>query len=115
MTIDHYEALFDAKYLRWFDIVERGEVTVTIEDVCREELTMRGGVKKKSPVVTLKGATKQWVLNRTNADMIAKIHGNKPTNWKGKKVTLYVAETQLYNREAKQMETVNCIRVKEAK
>lgn len=114
MTVDHFEALFDAKYLRWFDIVEKGEVPVTIEAVAKEELTRRGGIKKKAPVVTVKGAKKQWVLNRTNAEAIANIHGNKPSEWVGKTVTLYVSQTQLWNETTRKNESVPCIRVKES-
>lgn len=112
MDRDHYETLFDSKYLRWFDIIDRGDVRVTIESVAKEELTLRGGIKKKAPVVKVKGGTKQWVLNRTNAESIAKLYGNKPSDWIGKAVTLFVTETQLYNKETKQKEMVPCIRVR---
>ncbi len=108
MTIDDYEALFDSKYLRWFDIEGKGDITCTIEKVAREELTLRGGAKKKAPVITTKNGSKPLVLNRTNADAIADLHGNKPSQWPGKRITLYVTQTKLKGK------TVNCIRVKGA-
>lgn len=108
MTVDHFEALFDATYLRWFDIEGKGDVTVTITKVRREEVTLRGGAKKIAPIVTFNGAKKEFVLNRTNAESIAKVIGSpKPSQWIGKKVTLYVTTTKLKG------ETVNCIRVRE--
>ena len=109
MTIDHYEALFDSKYLRWFDIDGKGDVPVTITKVEREELTLRGGAKKKSPVVTMEGKQKQLVLNRTNADTIAELFGLKPSAWVGKKIVLYVSTTNLKGKP------VNCIRIKAGK
>jgi len=110
--IDVYEALFDSKYLRWFHIQEaldkegKTEIVCTIENVERVELTLRGGAKKWGPVVTIKGGTRQFVLNRTNADTIAELHGNQPSKWIGKKFAIYVTTTKLKGK------TVNCIRVK---
>ncbi len=31
IDIDDYEALFDSKYLRWFDIEGKGDIVCTIE------------------------------------------------------------------------------------
>lgn len=107
MTVDHYEALFDSKFLRWFDIVEKGDVTVEITKVRKEEVTLPGGAKKMAPIVTFKGAKKEFVLNRTNGDSIAGQCGQKPSQWIGKKITLYVTTTNCKGR------TVNCIRVRE--
>ena len=112
MTVDHWEAMFDAKYLRWFDIVEKGEVEVTIEKVEPEELTMKGGIKKVAPVVTVKGAKKQFVLNKTNSNSIAILHGNQPSKWVGKKITLFVTKTRMWDEETKKMVTKDCIRIK---
>lgn len=107
MSVDHYEALFDSKYLRWMDIVEHGDVLVTISKIERNvELTLRGGVKKKSPLLHFKGASKPLVLIKTNSESIAEIYGNKPSNWIGKQVVLYVTTTDLKGK------TVNCIRIK---
>ena len=106
MTIDHFEALFDKKFLRWFDIDGKGDVVCTIESVKQEELTMRGGVKKKTGVMMIKNGSKPLVLNATNAEAIAAIYGDRPSQWLGKKIVLYVTTTKLSGK------TVNCIRVK---
>ena len=50
---DDFERLFDQNYLRWFHL--QGEpALVEIVKIDRQELTLRGGAKKKSPVLTLK-------------------------------------------------------------
>ena len=105
MTVDYWEALFDREFLRWFDL-DGKEVTVTIEKVSREELTLPGGQKRMKPVLTLKGAKKRLVLNKTNAGTIAELLGNKPSQWVGKSITLFESRTK------KSGETVPCIRVK---
>ncbi len=94
MTVDHYEALFNSKYLRWFDIAERKEVTVEIEGVTVEELTLPGGAKDNRPVMRFKGAKKPLVLNKTNANAIAELHGVIPSKWKGKPITLQLSQTK---------------------
>lgn len=89
----HYQLLFPSKYLKAADLGDR-QVTVTIEKIVMEELAMRGGRKERKPVITLKGKKKRWVLNRTNADAIAKLHGNYLNDWCGKEVTLCAAKVQ---------------------
>ena len=109
--IDEYEALFDSTYLRWFHLLEvlekegKTEAICTIEKVERVELTLRGGAKKWGPVLTIKGGSRPFVLNRTNADTIAELYGPKPSQWIGKKFALFVPTTKLRGK------TVNCIRV----
>ncbi|TWT57219.1 hypothetical protein KOR42_05770 [Thalassoglobus neptunius] len=107
MTVDHWEALFDSTYLRWFDIEGKGDIKVEIGSVSREELTLRGGAKKVAPVLKFKRAKKPLVLNKTNCDSVAKACGNKPSQWPGKSITLYVTTTKLSGK------TVNCIRVRD--
>lgn len=109
---DHWEVLFNQNYLRWFHLMGK-EATVEIERVEKDvELTMPGGTKDKRGVVHFKGKDKPLVLNKTNARMIASIHGNKPSLWPGKKVILYPTQTPMWNADTKQMEKIGCIRVK---
>ena len=111
---DHYEALFDSQYLRWFDLVDR-QVLIRITKVERRELTLRGGVKKNSGVVSFEvvqgelESVKPLVLNRTNGDAIAGIHGVSVVDWVGKEIVLYVTQTKLKGKP------VNCIRVRAKK
>lgn len=107
--IDHWEAMFDSTYLRWFDL-DGKEHTVTIESVKQEELTLRGGAKKKAPVVRFCKAKKPLVLNKTNAEKISDLLGTNVTKeWIGKAITLYQTTTNLGGK------TTPCIRVKAAK
>ena len=118
---DHFEALFDHSYMRWFHLNDKPaliEITGVEKDV---ELTMTGGITKKAPVMTFKmisGAieeVKPLVLNKTNCNAIAAIHGTKPSLWAGKQVVLYPSVTKMFNSEIKKMTEVGCIRVREKK
>ena len=110
MTPDHWRALLPES--RWLYAFMLGgkDVTVTIEKVQREAL-MRQGIKEPElrPVLYIKGKDKQLVLNKTNLSAIAKLHGDKPSQWAGKKVTLYETTTH------RGRETVPCIRIKGAR
>ena len=113
--IDHWEALFDKKYLRWFHL-QGQEVVVEIEKVERGvEMTLPGGKKARKPIVHFKGKDKPLVLNVTHCKSIAEIHGKEVSSWKGKKVLLYPTKTQMYDNDLKKMVERECIRIKEAK
>jgi hypothetical protein len=111
---DDFERLFDQNFLRWFHLNGKPAL-LEIVDVKREELTLRGGATKKSPVISIKqinGAiesVKPLVMNRTNMEEIATFLGRKPSEWKGKQFVVYQAETKLKGK------TVPCIRIRAPK
>jgi len=108
---DDYERMFDQNYLRWFHL-QNEPAMVEIIAVTREELTLRGGAKKKSPVIALrqiKGkieSIKPLVMNRTNMDSIVDFLGRKPSTWIGRQIVLFVDTTKLKGK------SVPCIRVR---
>ncbi len=113
-SLDHVDLMFPNRYLKAADL--RGnEWTGTIEKVVIEELHRVGGGKEKKPVVHFAEMSKRkpddrkvLVLNKTNARLIAKLHGNKPKEWTGCKVTLYPTRVK-----AKGGAMVDALRIKE--
>lgn len=100
--IDHYEALFDKKYLRWFHL--RGKpALVEIVSVERDvTMTLPGGAKSVKPLVHLNliqgeiESIKPLVLNKTNGDSIVAATGtNKPSEWPGHQIVLYETKTRM--------------------
>lgn len=129
---DHWQALFDHKYLRWFDLKNEPALCEIVNVEARVELTLPGGAKAKKPVIHLKlvkgkienatddngkplNTIKPLVLNTTNGSMIASIHGPKPSEWLGKQIVLYETNTRLWNSQTKKMEEVPCLRIREAR
>lgn len=112
MTVDHWEALFDAKFLRWFDLNGKPAL-VEITGVAKQKLTLPGGKQDERGVLQLRLVqghitnVKPLVLNKTNAATIAGIHGDKPTGWTGGHIVLFEDQTQCKGK------TVPCIRVRE--
>lgn len=101
----HTDDLFERKFITAHDLLKR-DVTVTIETLAIEELRAHGGRKEKKPVLYFVGKDKGLVLNRTNVDLIAKLHGKETDGWIGQKITLYPTTTKMGT------ETVDCIRVR---
>jgi hypothetical protein len=114
----HVELMFPKKYLKAADIQELGrDLVITIGRVALEELTYAGGRKEKKWVIHRKGKTKdgeepkQFVLNVTNARMIAQVTGETDCDdWPGHKVALYNTTCQ-----GQKGEIVDCIRVRPTK
>jgi hypothetical protein len=79
--------LFPSKYLSAGDLKGKS-IVLTIEKVT-QDLLEANGEKRLKPIVSFVGATKTLVLNATNYDRIADLHGDETNNWGGKKITVY--------------------------
>ena len=86
--------VFPSKYLKAEDL-EGANVTVTIEEVNREEV----GPKKESKlVIRFVNTRKKMVLNKTNATTIAKLYGEETDEWLGKRIILYSKDTEFQGK-----------------
>lgn len=90
---------FPSNFLKATDLNGR-RVTVTISHVLPEKV----GDDVK-PCVYFQGAEKGLVLNKTNANEIAVMHGFETDHWVGKKIVVYPTTTDFQGRR------VACIRV----
>ena len=130
--VDHWQALFDQTYLRWFDLQGQPSLCEIVSVHARVELTLPGGAKSRKPVVFLKqvqgkienakdedgkplATTKPLVLNATNGASIADIHGVRPSTWMGCQIVLYQDSTRMWSPSAKKMIDTPCIRIRAAK
>lgn len=98
--------MFDAKYVGAWDLPKGRDVVVEIESVAGETLVAQGNKKNRKPVIKLKGKEKRFVVNKTNAALIAGMYGKDTTKWIGKRLALY-ATTTPFGREVH-----DCIRVR---
>lgn len=82
--------LFPSDWMK-VDDVGGGTLDLIIGRVVKEQL--QNGEEK--PVVHWKGDTqKPLILNRTNFDLIADLHGDDTDDWKDKPIRLYAGRTQ---------------------
>lgn len=79
-------------------------VNVLIAAVKLEEIG-QGTKKERKLLVSFQGKEKKLVCNKTNANIIAKLHGDNTDNWIGKWITILPREVEF------QGDTVWAIRV----
>ena len=82
--------MFGGSFLKAADLQGK-MVRVIIEDVQMELLKGDHGEEEKW-VIKFRDKDKRLVLNKTNANMIASIHGDDTDNWIGKDVKLYACK-----------------------
>jgi hypothetical protein len=103
--LTHWKALADTTYIGAYALPNGEDLTVTIERVQREEITVAGGRKEDHIVMYLKGQ-KPMVLNSTNGTSIQQLYGPYIEGWIGKQITLFASTTRLGN------ELVECLRIR---
>jgi len=83
------------------------DVTLAIRNVKFDDLKLTDGATERKPIVFFEKTKKKFVLNKTNATTIAKLHGAEARGWAGKRITLYPTTCQAFGK------TVDCIRVRD--
>ena len=97
--------VYPSKYVSAEDL--DGEKLVTIEKTVLEDVfntEINATVRK--PIVYFKGATKGFLVNKTNWKKIARKYGHESDAWVGQKVILTVIEVKAFG------DIVQAIRVK---
>lgn len=94
---------FPSAYLKAGDIPVDRPVTVRIDHVTTEEV---GKERDRRPVLYFTGKEKGMVLNKTNANTVAKAYGNETDDWQGKPVQIVSTETEFGG------EMVACLRLR---
>lgn len=104
-TKTHWKKLVDPRYIGAYALPNGDDITVTIERVQLETVTMMGGKKEDHTICYLKGQ-KPMILNVTNSKSIHKLYGPFIEDWAGKQITLFASTAKLGN------ELVECLRIR---
>lgn len=100
-------AAFPSKYVKAGQLPEDGTpVRVTIAKVVTENVAGEGKPPENKPVLYFEKKKQGIVLNKTNADVIAKAFGDETDDWTGRQIMLYSTETTFQGK------TMPCIRVR---
>jgi hypothetical protein len=78
-------------YLKAPDLQNR-TVTLVIEEVVAQEVG-KDGNREVKPVCKFKGKAKKFVLNKTNARLLAELYGPRIEDWADKEITLVPSVT----------------------
>lgn len=95
----HVDLLHPSKYLRGAELLGK-TVTVVIDGIDpRAELKRTDGSTEHRPLLRFKGKDKMMVLNRTNAQAIARMHGTEVKGWIGKSIKLRAEKVTAFGKE----------------
>lgn len=101
----HWKQLVDPRYIGAYALPNGEDITVTIEKVQLETVTMMGGKKEDHTIAYLKGQ-KPMMLNVTNSKSIHKLYGPFIEDWAGKQITLFASTAKMGG------EMVECLRIR---
>lgn len=101
----HWKKLVDPRYIGAYALPSGNDMTVTIELVRAETITMMGGKKEDHSIMYLVGQ-KPMILNATNSKSIHKLYGPFIEDWAGKQITLFASTTNMGK------EIVECLRIR---
>lgn len=89
--------IFPSKYVAAADLDGR-TVTLTIKGVTMEEMLTHDSKKVSKPVVWFEKATKGFVMNLTNAKIIAALYGDETDDWTGKRISIYPTKVRAFGQ-----------------
>lgn len=90
--------VFPSDYLKSVDVSGAGE-TYTVQSVVLEVFKdPKTQEEETKPVVKFKEIKKGLILNVTNWDRIAKLHGDDSDSWVGKPVTLHLESVTAFGK-----------------
>lgn len=101
----HWKRLVDPRYIGAYALPNGDDLTVTIERVQLETVTMMGGKKEDHSIMYIKGQ-KPMILNVTNSKSIHKLYGPYIEDWAGKQITLFASTAKIGG------EMVECLRIR---
>ena len=93
----HIDTLFPSRFLKASDLNGR-DVNIQIRSVSFEEMENNRGEPEQKPVLWFEKTEKGMVLNRTNGNTIAELHGPDTERWIGQLITLYSAEVEAFGK-----------------
>ena len=104
-TKTHWKKLVDPRFIGAYALPNGDDLTVTIEHVKLETITMMGGKKEDHTIAYLAGQ-KPMILNVTNSKSIHKLYGAYIEDWAGKQITLFASTAKMGG------EMVECLRIR---
>lgn len=104
-TKTHWKKLVDPRFMGAYALPNGDDLTVTIDYVKLETITMMGGKKEDHTVAYLIGQ-KPMIMNVTNSKSIHKLYGPFIEDWAGKQITLFASTAKMGG------EMVECLRIR---
>ena len=98
--LTHWKALANPDYIGSYALQPNEELTLTIKEGKKEQITGENGRKEEKLVLYFYENVKPMILNRTNAKTITKLHKTPYIQeWAGKKITIYSRKVSAFGEE----------------
>jgi hypothetical protein len=105
--LTHWRKMNDQRFIGAYSLDPGKDLTLTIKDVKREEVTTEGNRKEMCIIVYFKEDAKPLILNSTNAKTISKLYKTPYIeNWSGRAITLFATEVKAFG------DTVEALRIR---
>ena len=91
------DELFPSRWLKGADLNGQQPV-VSIAKVSMETVQNQDGGEEQKPGVWFNGTDKGLILNRTNGDAIAKLHGDETNKWTGQQIMLVTERVSAFGQ-----------------
>ncbi len=92
-------SVFPSEYLKVEDVSGMGEEYTMLEVEMVEFKDPKTQEVSKKPVLWFQGLDKGLILNKTNWNLIATLHGDESDLWLGKKITLGLSEIEAFGKK----------------
>lgn len=102
----HWKQLTDPRFIGAYALPNGADLTVAINYVQKETITMMGGKKEDHLLMYLYDGWQPMILNATNGKTIEALYGPYIEDWAGQRVTLYASTTKMGG------ELVQCLRIR---
>src|SRR5512142_1174116 len=89
----HWRKFYDSRVLRWWHLPAK-DVTLTIAEITELKASV-GRDSKQQLMARFSGAKLPFALNATNCTTLEQLYGGDPHEWPGKRVTLYITQTEM--------------------
>ena len=89
--------VFPSKYLTAADLNGK-TFTLTIKSVTLETMQTHDNKQVKKPVCWFEKAQKGFVMNVTNAKIVAALYGDETDEWPGKRITIYPTKVRAFGQ-----------------
>jgi hypothetical protein len=106
----HWRKFYDSRVLRWWHLPPK-DITLLIETITELDGKV-GKDSKRQLLARFRGARLPFAFNATNCTTMEQLYGADPHGWSGKRVTLYVTETEMPAERGAPKQLVNCIRIR---
>ena len=94
--MDHWKKYFNPNYIGSYAFQPGEEKPVTIASIAYEKHPGPEGEEEEDLIIHFKEPEKPLILNKTNANSIAKLYGDDINQWPGNGIILYVNKIKAF-------------------